>query len=385
LEALTRVSDLRHDHDEHPTDAHRAGHVTITSRGIRFMRLRAIAATIITTVAAATLSIVVASPASAAAPVVVSPANGGTLPTGSTGPLVIDFPATGGSYSVSVKCGSGDYYWSTGGLKSYAGQQAITIEPLEGYDGSDLGGAACQVDAFGGNPYAKITSAFTLTSPPLTLSDVTATKAEFYPLVKDGYLDKTEFIFSVNRKTTATLTITNPDGQTFYTRSIWVDRAGEHRVLWKGQTTSGKPIKPGRYRATITATADGVTLWQSTRVQVATKKVFRRQTILKDHYASNDSTGGNCRTDFDDEAVLLDCWGGAYARSVFTFKIPTNATNIRWGARTTYTSLDKNRGSLTKNGSRTSKTTFQVRVQVTGWRAGYVHGASVSYKARVQI
>lgn len=349
------------------------------------MRLRAIAATIITTIAAATLSVIAAAPASAAAPVVVSPANGGSLPTGSTGPLVIDFPTTSGTYLVSVKCGDLDYYWSTGGFKPYAGRQAITIDPLEGFGGSDLGGSTCVVEVSGGTPFVKTTSAFTLTSPPLTLSDVTATKAEFYPTVKDGYLDETEFVFSVNRKTDVTLTITNPDGKTFHTRSMWVDQAGEYRMSWRGQTTTGKPIKPGRYRATITAIADGVTLSQSARVQVATKKVVRRQTIRKDELGGRETTGGNCRVDYQDEGTLLDCWGGAYARSVFTFKIPADATSIRWGAATRYTSLDKSRGSLTKNGTRTSKTTFQVRVQVTGWRAVYVRGASISYKARVKI
>lgn len=349
------------------------------------MQLRAIAAAIITVAATGTFGLVAASPASAAAPVVVSPANGGSLPSGSTGPLVIDFPASGGNYWVSVKCGSFDYYWSTGGSKPYAGRQALSIDPLEGLGGEDLGGMTCQVEMNGGVPFATTVSTFVVTSPPLTLSDVTATKDEFYPVVQDKYLDETEFAFSVNRKADATLTVTDPDGKTFYTKSVWVDQAGDYRIAWKGQTTSGKPIKPGRYRATITAVADGTTLSQSARVQVATKHVIRRQTLRKDHYASHDSTGGNCRTDFDDEAVLLDCWGGAYARSVFTFKIPADATNIRWGARTSYTSLDKNRGSITKNGIRTSKTSYQVRVQVTGWRAVYVHGASLTYKARVQI
>lgn len=349
------------------------------------MRLRAIAATIITTIATVGLGVLVPAPASADAPVVVSPANGGSLPSGSTGPLVIDFPATGGTYWVSVECGSFDYYWSTGGSKPYAGRQVIPIDPLEGFGGEDLGGSTCQVEMSGGSPFATTVAAFTVSSPRLALGDVSASASAFYPTVKDGYLDETELAFTVNRRAETMLTVTDPNGKTFYTRSIWVDRAGEYHVPWKGQTTSGRPIEPGRYRATITAVADGVTLSQSARVQVATKKVFRRQTLRKDHWGSREDTGGNCRTDWDDEAVLLDCWGGAYARSTYTFKIPGNATNIRWGARTSYTGLDNGRGALTKNGTRTSRTMFQIRVQVTGWRAVQVHGASVSYKARVKI
>ncbi|NYE35645.1 hypothetical protein F4692_000749 [Nocardioides cavernae] len=347
-------------------------------------RLRAMVGTTITAILGAVLALSVAPPASAAFPVLVTPAPGASLVGGSSGPLVLDFP-TPGSYSIFVQCGS-TYIWSNGGRVPYpAGRQTIPIDPLEGISGEDLGGATCQTDIYGSESPYKTTSTFTVIPPTLALSPVTATKDKIYPLVRDNYLDETEFKFSVNRKADATLTVTDPEGKTYYTKSIWADRAGEYRIAWKGQTTSGKPIKPGRYRATITAMADGATLSQSVRVQVATKNVIRRQTIRKDELGGRETTGGNCRVEYEDEGTLLDCWGGAYARSVFTFKIPADATNIRWRARTSYTGLDKNRGSITTNGNRTGKTTYQVRVQVTGWRAVYVHGASLTYKARVQI
>jgi hypothetical protein len=355
--------------------------------GIRSMRLHATVAATITAAVAALLTLGVAPPAAAAAPVVVSPANGASLPSGSTGPLVIDFPATTGNYLVSVKCGASEYYWWTGAFKPYSGRQSIAIDPLEGHGGRDLGGSTCQVEVSGGNPYAKTISTFSLASPPLTLTDVSATKAEFYPLVRDGYLDETEFVFSVNRKTDATLTVTDTDGKSVYSRSTWLDRAGEYRLPWRGQTTSGKRAKPGKYQATLTAVADGTTLSQSTTVRVVTKKVIRRETLRRDNFGGREATGGNCRVEYEDEGTLLDCWGGAYARSTYTFKIPADATSIRWGAPLTFTGLDQGhgRGTLTRTGTRISKTTFQVRVQVTGWRATYARGASVSYRARVQI
>lgn len=347
------------------------------------MRLRSILATVVTTVAASLAVISGAAPASAAFPVLVSPAAGAALIGGSTGPLVLDFP-TPGSYSIFVMCDS-RYIWSNGSRVPYSGRQTIQIDPLVGSSGQDLGGASCEISIYGSESPFKTTSTFTIASPSLGLSEVTATRARFYPLVKDDYLDESEFVFTVNRKADATLTVADTGGKTLYTRSVWIDQAGEHRIPWKGQTTSGKPIKPGRYRATITAVAEGVTLFQSARVQVATKKVIRRHTIRKDEFGGRETTGGNCRVEYEDEGTLLDCWGGAYARSTYTFKIPADATNIQWGASTRYTGLDQNRGTFTRNGVRTSKTAFQVRVQVTGWRAVYVRGASVSYKARVQI
>lgn len=348
------------------------------------MRLRTIVGATIATVLSGLLAIIAAPPASAAFPVLVTPTPGASLVGGSSGPLVLDF-ATPGSYSLFVTCDS-RYIWSNGGRVPYpAGRQTIPIDPLDGHSGEDLGGATCQIDIYGSESPYKSTSTFTVVSPPLSLSAVTVTKAKFYPLVRDKYLDETEFVFSVNRKTDATLTVTDPDGRIYYTRSMWAHGAGQYRMAWKGQTTAGRPVDPGRYRATVTAVADGISVSQSARVQIVTKKVVRRQTIRKDELGGRETTGGNCRVEYEDEGTLLDCWGGAYARSVFTFKIPADATNIRWGAATRYTGLDKSRGSITKNGNRTSKTTFQIRVQVTGWRAVYVRGASLTYKARTRI
>lgn len=350
------------------------------------MRLRTTIATTITTVAAVLLTLGSAPPASAAAPVVVSPAPGGNLTAGSTGPLVIDFPIAASShYRMSVECGNFDYYWSNGGFKPYSGQQSILIDPLTGIGGEDLGGATCEIEISGGIPYGTTTSTFSLASPPLSLSEVGAIEAEFYPLVKDDYLDETEFVFSVNRKADATLTVTDMDGKTIYSRSTWLGRAGEYRLPWKGQTTTGKPAKPGRYRATITAVADGATLSQSARVHVLTKNVVRRETLRKNELGGRETTGGNCRIEYEDEGTLLDCWGGAYARSTYTFKIPADATRIRWGAALYSSGLDQGRGTVTKNGTRISKKAFQIRVQVTGWRATYSRGAWVSYRAHVQI
>ncbi|GAA1439358.1 hypothetical protein GCM10009641_46890 [Mycobacterium cookii] len=348
------------------------------------MRLRTIVGATITTVFSTLLAVSTAPPASAAFPVLITPAPGASLVGGSSGPLVLDF-ATPGSYSIFVTCDS-RYIWSNGGRVPYsAGRQTIPIDPLEVNSGEDLGGATCQIDIYGSESPYKTTSTFTVVSPPLALSAVTVTKAEFYPLVRDKYLDETEFVFSVNRKADATLTVADPDGRIYYTKSVWAHGAGQYRIAWKGQTTSGRPVEPGRYRATVTAVADGAILSQSARVQVVTKKVVRKQTIRKDELGGRETTGGNCRVEYEDEGTLLDCWGGAYARSTYTFKIPADATNLRWGARTSYTSLDKYRGSLAKNGVRTSATTFQVRVQVTGWRAVYVHGASLTFRARTQI
>lgn len=137
----------------------------------------------------------VPSPDSLNPPVVVSPATGGTLATGTDGPLVIDFPVPG-EYTVTVKCGSA-YSWSSG-VQPYSGRQTIPIRRL-GYV-EELAGSTCQIDVAGGSPnWHKTSSTFTVVIPPLSVSDVTTSNPTFYPLIKDGYLDTTDFRQDFNR------------------------------------------------------------------------------------------------------------------------------------------------------------------------------------------
>jgi hypothetical protein len=107
-------------------------------------------------------------------------------------------------------------------------------------------------------------------------------------------------------------------------------------------------------------------------------------------YQSHPSTRGNCTYQLspadDDFSAYLDCWGGKIAAATYSFKIAATATNIRWAASTARSTDDICcRGTITKRGHRVSKTTFQVRVQVTGWRATIVRNARISYRARVRI
>jgi hypothetical protein len=169
------------------------------------------------------------------------------------------------------------------------------------------------------------------------------------------------------------------------TRSL---RAGGYTWQWNGKIAAGRAVKAGGYRATVSATAGGRTLTKSTTVRVATKVINQRKTLRKNYLSSRDSTKGNCYTSFSeyDETTTLDCWGGSFAATTFTFKIPANARGLRWSAATGRNQLDKCcQGSITKTGHRVGKTRYQIRIQVTGWRAVDVYGARLSYKARVRI
>lgn len=318
------------------------------------------------------------------APTVVSPAPGSSLPRGSTGPLVIDFPVLGGS-TIKVSCvggGTYTYYTTTGGP---AGRRSIPMDALEAGSDADLSGATCYIDLNGN--YKPVQSTFTLTAPTLALGDLWVSKQKFYPVVKDGYLDKVTFGVNSNRTAEVTLTIKDRTGKTVHAKSGRVT-LGQNQWTWDGKVTGGKTAAPGSYTATVSATADGAVFTSTTRVTVATKKVKRKVTLRRAGWNGTDSTRGNCivRTDTDAQSSILDCWGGAYAASTYAFTIPADATNIRWRAATAYTDLDKCcRGTITKTGSRVGKTKFRVRVQATGWRATEVTSVRVSFRGTIRI
>ncbi len=327
-----------------------------------------------------------ASPATAASPpVVVSPAPGGTLPYGSSGPLVIDFPAEVYGYLISVDCNS--YYWSTGGFVQYSGRQSIPIDPLVGIT-EKLEGSTCEIEISGGSPFGTTTSSFTVAVPQLKLGDVTTSRSTFYPLVKDGYRERTKFLFDVNRWFKATITIKDATSRTIYTNDTdgQFSELGEYYWPWNGKTTHGKPVLPGKYKATISVTdTDGTTLTDSTSVRVATKTVTREKTVRLRGISGRTSTSGNCNARKRDGAVILDCRGGKYAAATYAVTIPADATNVRWGAEAERTEDDLSEGTITKRGTRVAKTRFEVRIEVTGQRAVKVSEVWVSYRGTYQI
>lgn len=192
----------------------------------------------------------------------------------------------------------------------------------------------------------------------------------------------------LNRVADATLIIKNRRGKTVF-KQVGRSRegAGKYWWRWTGKDLAGELVKPGPYRATINTTIDGTAIAKSTTVRVATKTVSRKTTLRKNGLRGKVSTRGNCGVDwdFDADTALLNCAGGAYAATTYTFKVPAKA-RISWTADLGSSGIDECcQGTITKRGKRIGKYKYEVRVQVTGRRATIVNSVDLIYKIRVKI
>ena len=67
----------------------------------------------------------------------------------------------------------------------------------------------------------------------------------------------------------------------------------------------------------------------------------------------------------------------------YSFTIPSKATNVSWNTSATRPDADICcDGRITRTGSRPRSNLYQVRAQVTGWRAYVVNRAWVHYSVR---
>ena len=335
-------------------------------------------------------SVVSGSPAAAAAgPTITSPANGSTIEYGAPVDIVINAPAAG-EYFIDLDClkSGTSTFEESGRIDLSAGANVFHMDP-EAFAAAEVG-SVCTLITY---PYSagsneKTQTTFTIAARDVELTEFRFSRTSFYPLVRDDYRDEVAFTLTVNRPTGSTLTFTDMKGHVVYRDSVRLPYAETYKGTWDGRTKSGKPVLPGKYRATLTVTADGVTASRSKTVSVLTRRATRRLTLTKSGTKGSESSRGTCGYDYDftKNSTTLNCQGGAYAASTYSFKIPSNATNIRWNADTSHTADDfSSRGVITKRGERVSATRYEVRVQVTGYRATIVNGVTVSYTARVQI
>jgi hypothetical protein len=350
------------------------------------MRLRT---ALIATISAGVIGALgLASPAAAAAPpTIVSPTNGSIVPYGEPVLFVIDAP-TAGNYFLSVDClkAGTSTFKDSGNYDLVVGSNTFHVN-ADDFATAEVGSVCTFITYL--SPDAKAQSTFTVAGPPvLELSEFSFSKTSFYPLVRDDYRDEVKYTVAVNRSADSSLTFTDAKGHVVYSDSVRLPYASTFEGTWDGRTKSGKPVLPGKYRATMTVTTDGVTVSKSDTVSVLTKMATRRLTLTKSGTKGSESSRGKCGYDYDfkNNSTTLNCQGGEYAASTYSFKIPANATNIRWNADTSHTADDfSSRGVITKRGQRVSATKYEVRVQVTGYRATIVNGVTVIYTARVKI
>jgi hypothetical protein len=157
---------------------------------------------------------------------------------------------------------------------------------------------------------ASVIAGTAFTPLPRLISDVTATPSPFYPVVLDGYRDRTTVGFTVAAATVATTArVFRADadgrccGTPVRTEDLGPLAKGTRTWRWDGTRTDGSTVFPGRFFVRIQATDASATTAMSpaARVEVATGTIRRTASRSKDGRAFAAATderktaiGGDC-------------------------------------------------------------------------------------------
>ncbi len=322
---------------------------------------------------------VVSTPARAATdPVLVAPVDGSQVELGFTGPVQLDMGDSGDWFDVRVAGPSGVIAETT--LHGYDHVEEFSVPAL--VEGGDY---RVQVWSYTTDGWTTI-GTFSAPWAPLTLGDPVASPTTFYPIVRDGYRDRVGFTVTLNQHAAVTTIVRNSAGRAVRILSQELHR-GRRTVYWNGLTGSGAKVPAGRYRITLEAQSGaGESRSVSRVVTVATAVVTRTATKRRSATQGSPATRGSCYITWEDGSAELDCWGGRYARLSFGFAIPASAWDLTWSVSGERSALDRCcSGSIRKSGSRPSQTRYVVATTVNGWRAYWVHSATVRYKYRARI
>ncbi|HSE72791.1 MAG TPA: FlgD immunoglobulin-like domain containing protein [Nocardioidaceae bacterium] len=303
------------------------------------------------------------------------------------GPITFTFDSDAevGDYSFEIDCENYDYDWDgyyyDGNPTSYTWHTSSIQGPTD---------CTINIEHYYGAGYASRTIHVNAPPPPkMNVSESSVSPATFYPRVRDGYKDATRISYRLNQRANVTATVRNSNGARVRTTSIGWQTGGYRAWSWNGRNDSGSAVRTGTYSVTIAATnrvgsKDSV----ARSVKVATGYTSKRVTRSRWGDDGRPATSGNCTVRRDDYegAAYLDCWGGNYAQMTYSFRIPSNASNVRWnvagGASSADICCD---GTIKRTGYLASATRAIVRVRVTGWRAWDAHKASVTYTVRKRI
>jgi hypothetical protein len=167
--------------------------------------------------------------------------------------------------------------------------------------------------------------------PPLRIQSSSVQPAAFYPLVRDGFRDRTTYTFTLNEPASGAIELFNRKGT--LTRSWpFTNRTGMS-VTWGGRNRFGAKVKPASYRFRVIAHAHGRGATGGAR-RVVVKTGFRLVvTRGAKHKRGIDwssrgwgayELGGNCNWGPFEGTLLSTCLA-AHAKVTYTFELPRGA------------------------------------------------------------
>lgn len=168
--------------------------------------------------------------------------------------------------------------------------------------------------------------------PPIHVVSTSLTPRVFYPLVRDGFRDFTNYSFALNESATGSVQIFNHKGT--LTRSFPFTNRDHLTVAWGGVNHLGTRVKPGMYRIRVTAHLPG-RMVTSPFLRAQVKTGFRTQTTvgskskLGRQWSSRGwsafSIGGSCNWGTLSGGELLSTCLFAHANVGYTFALPRGA------------------------------------------------------------
>lgn len=342
-------------------------------------------------VAALMLSLV-AVPANGAAaatsgdPVIRAPKAGGSVPSGWTGPVTVDFTnAPAGVFDATLTCNNYTvlrYHTFHNGSGADDDVQNWQMQhPIRGPKSCHIG-----VTNYSGSHARNPFTVEAPPPPPLKLSHVRVTREIFYPVVHDGYKDSTTINWALNREARVNVNVRHRGHIVRHTGGADDERAGRWYWTWNGRKDNGVKARPGRYFVHVVARAGGVVKRQIREVTVATGYRREKTTLAKWGYGTSSTHHTKyCGVDFDsyENTVQLSCFIGGSADAKYRFALRRGAYDIRW---TVYGDVvSGNKRNLRLPGQRVDSRHFLATVEVVRDLSYVVNEVDLTYWRKVRI
>ncbi len=325
-------------------------------------------------------------------PVILSPVAGQVVPQGWSGTLQVDFSnARPAGYLVQVECppGEGDV-----DVDDYLFQDEFAYDGTQDDYQATIGPIhtptlqRCQItvtDHFAGQGWALLD--FRVAAGTLTLDDVSASPAVFYPLVRDFFRDSTVLHWSLGKPAGLRARIRNSAGRTVRYVNLG-RRVGAGSWSWFGYRGDGARAAPGRFRVELVATdPERATVRRASRaVRIATAvRTHRTSRVRVGDSVTGSRVSGPCSVSRQpaQHGTRLACHGGGFAQAWFRF--PVRASAFDAGGSSIGHAGCCTTGTVTRQLQRTSSRTYRVGMRVTGSRSFTITEVSITYSYRLRI
>ncbi|MEX2440411.1 MAG: FlgD immunoglobulin-like domain containing protein [Actinomycetota bacterium] len=225
--------------------------------------------------------------------------------------------------------------------------------------------------------------------PALRFNNLGVAPDKFFPIVRDGFRDRTTFSWNQNMSTGGTrITVVNGKGKAVVRDNLGSENTGPHDWTWNGRTRRGKKLPAGRYRIRVSGThPDTGARFESGRkpVEIATRFVKKRRRLEKNGtQTSSLRKNGNCNRGSLQGSLLLTCLGGQYT-ATYSWRVPASTVKVRRSFRKEAGAARcRSRTGIDRRGRRV-RTSFTVVSPPFRFSQCWIHEARLTFVYKVRI